>query len=190
MRRRCCGPPRLGMPARDDPTVSSTGDRQASGPADMLACLEGAASESVAAATPAPRPPMAGSRNAPTSPQRAEPFVASTPRRILALLLPRLRVERLRRPGPLAVWAQHGSHRQLISVSAEANAAGLREGQALADAQAILPGVALAPADPAGDAAALEQLALWALRFTPLVGLEGENGLVLDITGVGISAWT
>ena len=164
--------------------VSPTGDRHASGPADLLACLEDAASDAVAAAPPAPRPPMARSGKAPTSPQRAEPFIASTPRRILALLLPRLRVERLRRPGPLAVWAQHGSHRQLVSVSAEAEAAGLREGQALADAQAILPGVALAPEDTAGDAVALERLALWALRFTPLVGLEGADGLVLDITGV------
>jgi protein ImuB len=93
-------------------------------------------------------------------------------------------VERLRRPGPVAVWAQRGSRRVVLAVSAEAGAAGLRSGQALADAQAILPGVALVPEDPAGDAAALERLALWALRFTPLVGMEGEDGLVLDITGV------
>lgn len=105
-------------------------------------------------------------------------------RRTLALLLPRFRVERLRRPGPVAVWAQRGSRRVVLAVSAEAGAAGLRPGQALADAQAILPGVALVPEDPAGDAAALERLALWALRFTPLVGLEGEDGLVLDIAGV------
>ena len=105
-------------------------------------------------------------------------------RRILALLLPRLPVERLRLHGPVAVWAQRGSRRLLVSVNAEAEAAGLQKDQAVADAQAILPGVTLVPEDPAGDAMALERLALWALRFTPLVGLEGGNALVLDITGV------
>lgn len=71
-----------------------------------------------------------------------------------------------------------------MSLSAEAEAAGVEIGQALADAQAILPGVALVPEDPAGDAVALDRLALWALRFTPLVGVAGPHGLLLDITGV------
>ena len=106
-------------------------------------------------------------------------------RRILALLLPRIPVERLRRPGPVAVWGQRGSRRVVLSVSAEAEVAGLRAGQALADAQAILPGLDLVPEDPAGDARTLERLALWAMRFTPLVGLAGEDGLLLDLTGVG-----
>ncbi|NMJ43935.1 DNA polymerase Y family protein [Roseomonas sp. JC162] len=105
-------------------------------------------------------------------------------RRILAILFPRFSVERLLRSGPAAVWAQQGAKRVVVSVNADAEAAGLEVGQALADAQAILPDVALAPEDPAGDALALERLALWALRFTPLVGVIGRNGLMLDITGV------
>ncbi|GGJ31986.1 protein ImuB [Neoroseomonas lacus] len=150
----------------------------------MLASLEGTVRGSVVATTPASRLQAREASTSPLGLHWAEPSAAPTPRRILALLLPRFRVERLRRPGPVAVWAQHGSRRHVVSVSAEAEAAGLREGQALADAQAILPEVMLAPEDPAGDAAALERLALWALRFTPLVGLEGDDGLVLDITGV------
>lgn len=131
----------------------------------------------------------AGSGEAAASPAgvqgAAPPGHASQPqRRTLAILLPRLPVERLRRPGPVAVWAQRGARRVVISVSAEAEAAGLHAGQALADAQAILPGVELVPEDPAGDAAALERLAVWALRFTPLVGVVGADGLLLDITGV------
>nr|WP_246514210.1 DNA polymerase Y family protein [Neoroseomonas soli] len=90
----------------------------------------------------------------------------------------------MRLPGPVAVWAQRGPRRLVLAVNAEAEAEGLEAGQALADAQAILPEVMLVPGDPAGDAAALERLALWALRFTPLVGKVGEDGLVLDITGV------
>lgn len=104
-------------------------------------------------------------------------------RRFFALRFPRFRVERLRLAGPVAIWAQRGSRRLVLAVSAEAEAAGLQEDQAVADAQAILPEVTLVPEDPAGDATALERLALWALRFTPLVGLEGEDALVLDITG-------
>ncbi len=115
----------------------------------------------------------------------AEARGASLPaRRILAILLPRFPVERLRRPGPVAIWAQQGSRRVLVSVSDPAESAGLETGQALADAQAILPDIVLVPEDPAGDAVALERLALWALRFTPLVGVVGSDGLVLDITGV------
>ncbi|WP_219766367.1 Y-family DNA polymerase [Neoroseomonas alba] len=107
-----------------------------------------------------------------------------TPRRVLALLFPRLPVERLRHPGPLAIWAAQGSRRIVLSLSPEAEAAGLEPGQALADAQAILPDIILVPEDPAADVALLDRLALWALRFTPLVGVVGANGLLLDITGV------
>ncbi|CAH0229419.1 DNA polymerase Y family protein [Roseomonas sp. CECT 9278] len=140
-----------------------------------------------ATAMPLPLPPplIAGSGEAVASPagvQGAAPHGRA--RRTLALLLPRLPVERLRRPGPVVVWAQRGARRVVVSVSAEAGSAGLRAGQALADAQAIMPGVVLVPEDPAGDAAALNRLALWCLRFTPLVGVEGEDGLLLDITGV------
>lgn len=184
MRRRCCRPPRMGMPAGEQPIVSSTGGLNAPSPPDLLASLEGAARGSVATTTLAPRLQAGEASTSPMGFHRGEPSADLAPRRIFALLLPRFRVERLRRPGPVAVWAQHGSRRQVVSVSAEAEAAGLREGQALADAQAILPEVMLAPEDPAGDAAALERLALWALRFTPLVGLESDDGLVLDITGV------
>ncbi len=141
-----------------------------------------------ATAVPLPLPPplIAGSGEAVASPagvQGAAP-PGRAPRRTLALRLPRLPVERLRRPGPVATWAQRGARRVVVTVSAEAEAAGLRVGQALADAQAILPEVDLVPEDAAGDAAALERLALWALRFTPLVAVVDGDGLLLDISGV------
>ena len=104
-------------------------------------------------------------------------------RRFLALVLPRFRVERLRCRGPAAIWGQRGSRRLVLAVSAEAEAIGLQADQALADAQAILPDLILIPEDPAGDAAALKRLALWAQRFAPLVGHAGDDALLLDITG-------
>jgi protein ImuB len=86
---------------------------------------------------------------------------------------------------PLATWASSGNRRVLAAADRVAAAAGLRAGQALADAQAIKPDLLLRPADPEGDARALHALALWARRYTPLVATDPPDGLVLDITGCG-----
>ncbi|SDE42049.1 Y-family DNA polymerase [Belnapia rosea] len=110
--------------------------------------------------------------------------------RFLALHLPSFATDRLRRAAPalppnrpLATWAGFGTRRLLVAVDAAAASAGLRPGQALADAQAIAPDLTLQPADPAGDAQALQALALWARRYTPLTAVDSPDGLLLDITG-------
>ncbi len=71
----------------------------------------------------------------------------------------------------------------LHAVDAAAAAAGITPGMRLADARAILPALALAPAAPAADRRFLEGLATWCLRYTPLVALDDEAALCLDITG-------
>lgn len=53
----------------------------------------------------------------------------------------------------------------------------------LAKAQALAPGLTLRAADPAGDDAALERLAAWTLRYTPVVTADPPDGLVLDTGG-------
>ncbi|WP_431270087.1 hypothetical protein [Dankookia sp. P2] len=88
---------------------------------------------SAAAAPPAP---------APDTP----PGAAQSSRRIAALHLPWLPVERRCLTGPAAIWTTEGSRRVLVAVSPDVAAAGLRPGQALADAQAILPELGAAPA--------------------------------------------
>ncbi|MFC7543856.1 Y-family DNA polymerase [Siccirubricoccus deserti] len=110
--------------------------------------------------------------------------------RYLALYLPSLATDRIRRaePGlprslPLATWEPFGNRRVLTAVDSAAADVGLRPGQALADAQAIAPDLLLRPADPAGDARALHALALWARRYTPLTAADPPDGLLLDITG-------
>lgn len=123
-----------------------------------------------------------------TAPTDAAPLAPPAPsdhhrRRILALHLPRLPTERLRRPGPLAVWTTEGQRRVLVAVDSAAEAAGLHPGQALADAKAILPEAALHLAEPEADAAWLRRLALWALCVTPLPAVDAPDGLLLDITG-------
>ncbi|MFC7611052.1 Y-family DNA polymerase [Teichococcus aestuarii] len=107
-------------------------------------------------------------------------------RRYLALALPDLTLDRLRRQHPalagqpFAAWASRGPRRWLTAVAAP----GLQPGQAVADAQAIHPGLLLFEASPAADAALLTRLALWAMRFTPLAAVDGTDGLMLDVTGV------
>ncbi len=54
----------------------------------------------------------------------------------------------------------------------------------LADARALCPELAAVPADPAGDLAALEKLALWAQRWGPWSALDPPDGLLVDVTGV------
>ena len=54
----------------------------------------------------------------------------------------------------------------------------------LTDARALDPKLLAEPADPAGDTALLKRLARWAGRWSPLVEVDGEDGLRLDVSGV------
>jgi protein ImuB len=111
-------------------------------------------------------------------------------RRYLALHLPFWEAEHLRQSHPdlpadtpLALWARQGARRLLVAVDQAAAAAGLEPGQALADAEALLPALTVLPATPEASAAGLRDLALWAQRFTPLSAPLPPDGLLLDITG-------
>ena len=53
----------------------------------------------------------------------------------------------------------------------------------LADARALCPDLAAVPADPAGDLAALEKLALWAQRWGPWSAMNPPDGVLVDVTG-------
>ena len=64
--------------------------------------------------------------------------------------------------------------------------AGLNVGMALPHARSLVPDLEAVAADPAADDSALEQLADWALRYTPWVArwdVDNDHGLMLDITG-------
>jgi len=115
------------------------------------------------------------------------PAMDAPGRRYLALHLPLLPVEVAGPAGdrPVLVWRAEGPARRVVAVDAAAARLGLAAGQALADAQAILPGVQACPEDPVAEAARLGMLGLWALRLTPLVAEDPPQGLWLDITGMG-----
>ncbi len=72
----------------------------------------------------------------------------------------------------------------ISAVTRAAAECGARAGARLTDARALEPGLIAIPADPAGDAAWVEKLARWAGRWSPLVEVDGCDGLRLDVTGV------
>ena len=84
-------------------------------------------------------------------------------------------------PFALTAPGRHGA--VLAAVNRQAEAEGLAPGMRLADARALLPRLAAAEARPAEDRRGLERLALWCNRFTPCCAVDGEDGLLLDITG-------
>lgn len=78
-----------------------------------------------------------------------------------------------------------GRRRVVVAADRAAQTLGIQPGLALAEAQARVPGLRIAPGDPAADAAGLERLALWALRrYSPVVAIDPPAGLLIDATGV------
>ena len=73
--------------------------------------------------------------------------------------------------------------RRLVSVCAQAEAAGLHPGQTLIQARALCPAVLVAESEPAEDASALAALAQWCTRATPLAAAAPPDTLWLDIAG-------
>lgn len=65
----------------------------------------------------------------------------------------------------------------------KARALGLTAGMTLAEARAIHPAILTDAANPAADASALEALARYLVRYTPLVALDGRDGILMDVTG-------
>lgn len=110
-------------------------------------------------------------------------------RRILSLWFPRLAAERCLREargllhGPFAVVDEERNAHVLVSLSAEAQAAGLRRGQPLRDARAMCPELQTRLANPQIDAAFLALLRRWAGRFSPWVAEEEPESLMIDLTG-------
>ena len=84
---------------------------------------------------------------------------------------------------PVATVASERGQRRLAALCPMAAVAGLRVGQALAEARALVPELEVHEAMPEEDAAALARLAEWATRFTPLAAPDPPEGLWLDISG-------
>jgi protein ImuB len=88
---------------------------------------------------------------------------------------------------PFALVAPGKGGPRLVALNRAATASGLAAGELLTNARSKVLELQSRDADPAADDAALKQLALWCLRYTPLVApwnaANGADGLFLDITG-------
>ncbi|KPF65084.1 DUF6504 family protein [Porphyrobacter sp. AAP60] len=116
-------------------------------------------------------------------------------RRILSIWVARLSVDRWRLAlapddrgaadaAPTALIAETAHGPRIVAANDAGLVAGACAGMLLADARALCPQLDAVPADPAGDLAFLEKLALWAQRWGPWSALDPPDGLLVDITGV------
>ncbi|MDQ2094945.1 Y-family DNA polymerase [Rhodalgimonas zhirmunskyi] len=108
-------------------------------------------------------------------------------RRIVSMWFPRLASERVLRvrpvEGPFALTLKEQNAERIYCLNARAEALGLSRGMSFADARAFCPDLLSREADSMGDARFLGVLRRWATRYCPWVGIEGEDGLVLDVSG-------
>lgn len=84
---------------------------------------------------------------------------------------------------PLIIVEPVKSALRIRALNDAATALGLRPGMPLADARAMHPFIAVRNADAQADHALLEAIADWCDRYTPLVGLDPPDGLLLDVSG-------
>jgi protein ImuB len=112
--------------------------------------------------------------------------------RVVSIYLPTWPTDRLRRKMgadapdaalPLVLIGQTGRRRDVVAANAAALKVGLRVGMPATKAQALVKELVIHHADPDADAAALERLAVWALRYSPVVASDNPDGLVIDATG-------
>jgi len=85
--------------------------------------------------------------------------------------------------GPRVVVASIKSAQRIVALNDAAARLGLKRDMSLADARAMYPSLPAADADWQADRRLLEAIADWCDRYTPLIGLNPPDGLVLDITG-------
>jgi protein ImuB len=87
------------------------------------------------------------------------------------------------RNGPFVLRAPSHGRIIITAANAVAEAQGIVAGMALADARAIVPSLQVLD-DQAGLVdKLLKRLAVWCIRFTPLVSTDAPEGLILDATG-------
>ncbi|MCL6285444.1 DNA polymerase Y family protein [Ruegeria sp. 2012CJ41-6] len=108
-------------------------------------------------------------------------------RRVVSLWFPRLASDRVLRArpaeGPFALTLIESNANRLYCLNQAAEDQGLNRGMSYSDARAFAPSLISQPAHPQADERFLVTLRRWATRYCPWVGLEGRDGLVLDVTG-------
>ena len=82
------------------------------------------------------------------------------------------------------VLAKPDHGRMVVSaVNALAEAQGINTGMAVADARAIIPSLKVLDDRPDLSGKLLKDIAEWFIRYTPIVSIDADDGLILDATG-------
>ena len=88
---------------------------------------------------------------------------------------------------PLVLVAPGNGGARVVSLNRAAQRSGLTVGDLLSNARSKVLDLQTRDADPAADSAALDKVALWATRYTPIVAVwdeeSGADGFFLDIEG-------
>ncbi|MHC4695898.1 MAG: Y-family DNA polymerase, partial [Planctomycetota bacterium] len=122
-------------------------------------------------------------------------------KRALAIHIPFLSTDRLRRSHsatgidlqgssshttddkPVVTVSSRGQALHIVHLSRTAYEQGIRPGQTLADAKAMVPDIVTHDDDPTADRRQLESLAVWAGCLSPIVHIEDHDTLLADVTG-------
>ena len=84
---------------------------------------------------------------------------------------------------PIAVTDTEKNAVRIVAHEAHAARFGLFNGQSLSDARALVPDLECHARDRTAERKLLGSLAAWCERYTPLVALDGEDSLFMDVTG-------
>ena len=110
-------------------------------------------------------------------------------RRIIAIWFPYMGAERILRKTkhslgkPVVIVAKKSQSEIISSISAAAQYKGLFVGQSLRDASAICPNLFVQTQNSYAETQFLKGICRWSSKFSPWVATEGNNGLIMDITG-------
>ncbi|NIX77018.1 DUF6504 family protein [Microvirga terricola] len=111
-------------------------------------------------------------------------------RRVVSLYLPTWPTDRIRRrlgapllDEPLVTVITEGSRRLIGAADHAAHTLGLRAGQTIAHAQAMVPNLHIVDAVLAEDEASLTELARWCIGYSPIVAPNPPDGIWIDIAG-------
>jgi protein ImuB len=112
--------------------------------------------------------------------------------RVVSVFLPTWSTDRFRRglraaslppEQPLVLVGSDGSRQVVLAADRAAQQAGLKVGMPSTKAQVLVPGLTIAEAATQDDVDALERLAFWALRYSPVAAADPPDGIVIDIAG-------
>lgn len=84
---------------------------------------------------------------------------------------------------PRAIVAAKGNRVRILFCNSVATRLGIYPGQTLNTALALAPDLEAVDRDPGAETRAMQELATWAMRFTPAVSLDPSNALLLDVRG-------